>query len=406
MHELQHAIQDKEGWARGGSPDSMLAESLPSHVLDYIAKNKVLATKLDNAGNHTEAQALRKKLNDIAKAEATPELRHKAYRRLTGEAQARATQDRLPMDAQQRRDSYPLAGGKLSDIPLNKLINRYGEGGPSMSIKPTPETEFSRAHKEAQRNAALPVEEGGLGLPADNTAMDRAAIMYPIEAYHGTKSGSITDINPLMLGHATQAQSAKQAFFSAKTPETANSYSALEPRNNNFLGDEISKQWHEIDKKIITEYENLDDTYRYDFEGNNYDEFLKTPQAKEIKNKIDELKKDRELVYQQGGSIYPLRLNLGNKLEHDYQGEKYRDESYSDILKNSSGYDSVVFKNSIDSAKTSKPEITDIYAVKDPKNIRSRFAAFDPKNKNSANILASILAGTTLASQHKKDKRK
>jgi hypothetical protein len=47
------------------------------------------------------------------------------YRRLTGEAQARATQDRMNMGMQQRRDTYPLAGDKLSDIPLDQLINRY-----------------------------------------------------------------------------------------------------------------------------------------------------------------------------------------------------------------------------------------------------------------------------------------
>lgn len=40
-----------------------------------------------------------------------------------------------------------------------------------------PLTEFEQAHATAQRNAALPVENGGLGLPADNTAMDRARAM-------------------------------------------------------------------------------------------------------------------------------------------------------------------------------------------------------------------------------------
>ena len=46
----------------------------------------------------------------------------KLYQRSAGEAQARATQDRLNMDIAQRRENYPLAGGKLSDIPLEDLI--------------------------------------------------------------------------------------------------------------------------------------------------------------------------------------------------------------------------------------------------------------------------------------------
>ena len=39
------------------------------------------------------------------------------------------------------------------------------------------ESDYSHAHKEAQKNAALPVEKGGLGLHKNNTAMDRANAM-------------------------------------------------------------------------------------------------------------------------------------------------------------------------------------------------------------------------------------
>lgn len=39
----------------------------------------------------------------------------------------------------------------------------------------------------AQKNAALPVSEGGLGLPANNTAAERAAAQGYIDYYHGTE---------------------------------------------------------------------------------------------------------------------------------------------------------------------------------------------------------------------------
>ena len=46
------------------------------------------------------------------------------------------------------------------------------------------------------------------------------------------------------------------------------------------------------------------------------------------------------------------------------------------------------------------------FITHDPKNIRSRFAAFDPLRKNSPNILASgLLGGTVLANEYKKDKK-
>ena len=104
LHELQHAIQEKEGWARGGSPEQMKEEALAMLRRD-VASGEI--------GSTEQAMAM------------LPMAQNNAYRRLTGEAQARATQDRMNMNMQQRRDNYPLAGDKLSDIPLKNLINRY-----------------------------------------------------------------------------------------------------------------------------------------------------------------------------------------------------------------------------------------------------------------------------------------
>jgi hypothetical protein len=103
-HELQHAIQDREGWAMGGSPEQMREEALAMLRRD-VASGEIPSTE--------QAMAM------------LPMAQQNAYRRLTGEAQARATQDRINMNMQQRRDTYPFAGGKLSDIPLDQLINRY-----------------------------------------------------------------------------------------------------------------------------------------------------------------------------------------------------------------------------------------------------------------------------------------
>jgi hypothetical protein len=103
-HELQHAIQDREGWAMGGNSEQMKEEALAMLRRD-VASGEIPSTE--------QAMAM------------LPMAQQNAYRRLTGEAQARATQDRINMNMQQRRDTYPLAGGKLSDIPLDQLINRY-----------------------------------------------------------------------------------------------------------------------------------------------------------------------------------------------------------------------------------------------------------------------------------------
>jgi len=138
LHELQHAIQEKEGWARGGS-----VENAPTPYIDEINKIRAEKNKLDidpysiqnkiTSGFHIPEEQLSKynkwkKLTsqeDDFLEQASNVTPIQAYKRLTGEAQARATQDRMNMNMQQRRDTYPLAGDKLSDIPLSQLINRY-----------------------------------------------------------------------------------------------------------------------------------------------------------------------------------------------------------------------------------------------------------------------------------------
>jgi hypothetical protein len=53
--------------------------------------------------------------------------------------------------------------------------------------KATPKAPQDDAFKVAQQRAALPVEKGGLGLPANNTPQQRAKAMgFDIDAYHAT----------------------------------------------------------------------------------------------------------------------------------------------------------------------------------------------------------------------------
>jgi hypothetical protein len=118
LHELQHGVQYREDFPVGGNlriASDIINEKnhkIHSDVEEILGVygykdpriKELLSKKLDPRNNDNLMSV---------------------YRRLTGEAQARATQDRMNMNMQQRRDTYPLAGGKLSDIPLDQLINRY-----------------------------------------------------------------------------------------------------------------------------------------------------------------------------------------------------------------------------------------------------------------------------------------
>ena len=154
-----------------------------------------------------------------------------------------------------------------------------------------PLTEFEQAHLIAQRNAALPVSQGGLGLAPDNTAMDRArALGFDVDTpvYHGTR----------------------REFDSF---ELSNPRGAIgNPKGVYF----------DTDKNVAREY------------------------AENVDGEFDNKSKVIEVVVNKNKSEIRPRVERGLK--------------QSEII------------------------------VYDPKNIRSRFAAFDPMKKESSNLLAQF----------------
>lgn len=137
LHELQHAIQQKEGFARGGSPEQFTTK--------FDDELKALKDDLSRAlvGNSSSSihEILENfdlidqgKLQQIAKKHGidSPDAvlttlkvgQHRAspyeqYRRLAGEAEARAVQKRESLDPTARRKTFPL---KSYDVPINELI--------------------------------------------------------------------------------------------------------------------------------------------------------------------------------------------------------------------------------------------------------------------------------------------
>jgi len=79
----------------------------------------------------------------------------------------------------------------------------------------------SGAMRTAQKNAALPIEQGGLGLPPTNTAADRAAALGFRDYYHGTER-----LDRLLEGKTLDPRRATSGPmpFGASKPEVASNY--------------------------------------------------------------------------------------------------------------------------------------------------------------------------------------
>ena len=136
LHEMQHAIQQREGFAKGGSPEGLSyaladdAEKLraQSRALDDSAwRNDPLGpAELLKPGARKKALALGKQAGDLESwasriNEFGDGYANTAYRHLAGEAEARATQARIPLDSAQRRALFPEDS---YDVPMNQLIVR------------------------------------------------------------------------------------------------------------------------------------------------------------------------------------------------------------------------------------------------------------------------------------------
>lgn len=189
------------------------------------------------------------------------------------------------------------------------FIQKYQKGdGPAMSTgrprnhlgQEIPPTKYELAHAEAQRVAALPVEQGGLGLPPDNTAMDRARAMgVDTPAYRGVRNEVRTANEP--------------GTYSTNLPDAANIYANSEP----------------------------------------------------------------------GANVMPVLI----KNNAPYIAESYSDIGIFDAQKlrglTDSGYDSAMYK---------QPNGANEYIeyISPVSGIRSRFAAFNPAKRDSADLLAGL----------------
>lgn len=105
-HELQHAVQKKEGFAAGGNPESIIMGSIPQADTFF----NIWRDKLIQAGNSPK--------------DATNKAAYMAYYNLAGEAEARAVASRLYYNMDDRLTRPPWLDYQIN-VPLKDLIVRF-----------------------------------------------------------------------------------------------------------------------------------------------------------------------------------------------------------------------------------------------------------------------------------------
>lgn len=250
----------------------------------------------------------------------------------------------------------------------------------------------------AQKNAAKPISEGGLGLPKDNTPMDRAKAMgFDTPIYHATSADFEEFVPSSLRGASYFASSPERAMRGAKAG-AADRLGAGQPdrvmplvtRSQEVEGLTISKpqrEWfnslpEEATESQVQSLMNKAPKDGYWFMW--YDE-IKLPSGE-----FKYVKKQEPFVsYEQAV-----------KTNKDIYGRGFND--YSDA--SSERFASEMAKNQGRGAYLQNDESGLAMAVVDPSIVRSRFAAFDPARRNEADILAGVLPLSLLADEEQRKK--
>jgi hypothetical protein len=151
-------------------------------------------------------------------AVATRELEKQAVLRAEAAAKSAAKQALMP------QYNEAVKGQTQKQNPLSfeqwKAIN-YPEGTQGLQNAPQKQT-FKYPQEEAmrlaQQRAALPIEQGGLGLPANNTPEQRAKAMgFDLKTFHGTDAPDIKSLDP-------KRTKIIEGVFSTTNPSVASTY--------------------------------------------------------------------------------------------------------------------------------------------------------------------------------------
>lgn len=124
LHELQHAVQQQEGFARGGMPSYI--GNLKGDLRDLENKFNYLGEQYFNSTNEIAKSNILQELDYLKpRIEALQKVKdldpEEGYMRLAGETEARATEARADLTSEQRRAIFPE---ESFDRPIEQLIIR------------------------------------------------------------------------------------------------------------------------------------------------------------------------------------------------------------------------------------------------------------------------------------------
>ena len=196
LHELQHAIQQREGFARGGSPSqfevsqSNINQTKDASILRYLlgdnpnndineAKKRFVETMGREPATAADVTALKNDFETLNSRLAEYENPHAMYSRLAGEIEARDTAARMNFTPEQRMATPPdlrdnaivrFGGGTAASTPNGRAWAKdAGSNTPNVAQAVTPSDPFAQSPSKLAATAALAAALKAKDAPLEDT---------------------------------------------------------------------------------------------------------------------------------------------------------------------------------------------------------------------------------------------
>ena len=459
LHELQHAVQRREGFARGSSRGDAVSEVLAEKnaVLNKLEKG-MRARQLElGLGDSYRPSTNDNLLNDLRNrydvlVTTTPtnkDLIFDRYRNSAGETEARNVQTRMDMTPDERAASFPRS---TEDVPAGDQVVRFGDI-PSMSL-PTDEASRMAVNKSekdasdifgagATRVIYKDQATGGYIEVVKRPDGPSSVIDLQVPEQHRRRGvgaalqKAALDDNPKLMGQVSSKSAARSAFNQGRRPydnpnatiddvlRSIDENSSVNMTNLNLPTDEASRMARAQEMGFDTDVHHGTradiDEFSMDPYGRGEDNDLGIHVGtKGQANDIVEYGPTAQIMsgdqYAESANIMPLKIRGKKFLELEdpmtQEWEPHGVVSQLAFISNSNhpngiklpgvdnfapkhkqireglqklGYDGIVYRNMMEGSGADKS-----YIVFDPKNIRSKFAQFDPAKAGSADILAGL----------------
>ena len=283
---------------------------------------------------------------------------------------------------------------RAKELPAQRLLN---------APKAREKTTFEMQNELAQKRAALPVDQGGLGLPANNTAAQRAEAMgFNTPAYHSTKQ------DPAVLLPRPPASSRRGTDFGVHVGNADQANSAIIPTwHENLLRSQISRP-DMSDVSKASYMKDLENSYSNSQvmplmvnKGTSF-EVPDFGRWNSSNNMLHHVAKER-------GAYPNYELKAGIKTNDEdalkdlinrsaTASDEEHTKNIEDIMRERN-YDSIAYPNESEGRRG-----VESLMFTDPDRIRSRFAAFDPFRRNAAIAAAMGVAAPDLLAAEPENK--